>query len=216
MDIVGYKDTEIKTKDTIKNADKVAVFYPGYRYGLEAPIFFYLEELLAQNGFDIIGLDYRYNENMEFVKADDDEKDKWFEYDCKAIGSEVFKAIGQYKEVVLIGKSLGTSVILNQIKNFKIPEEYKIIWLTPGTSAHEIYQLLNIIKNRSLLMLGTKDRYYNEKEIHNINNDNVTIKKVENAGHVFETEDIYKSIENISIVLKEIELFVFKRDTQYK
>jgi hypothetical protein len=208
MDIIGYKGTEIKTKDTIKNTDKIAIIYPGYGYGLEAPIFFYLKELLVQNGFDIIGLNYRYNESKEFIKAAEDEKDKWFEYDCKAIGLEVFKAIEQYKEVVLIGKSLGTSVILNQIKSFKIPEEYKIIWLTPGTSAHEIYQLLNIIKNRSLLMLGTGDRYYNEKEIKDINNDNVTIKKVENAGHVFETEDIYKSIENISIILKEIELFI--------
>jgi hypothetical protein len=208
MDIVGYKGTEIKTKDTIKNTDKIAIIYPGYGYGLEAPIFFYLEKLLVQNGFDIIGLNYRYNESKEFIKAADDEKDKWFEYDCKAIRSEVFKAIEQYKEVVLIGKSLGTSVILNQIKSFKIPEEYKIIWLTPGTSAHEIYQLLNIIKNRSLLMLGTGDRYYNEKEIKDINNDNVAIKKVENAGHVFEAEDIYKSIENISVVLKEIELFI--------
>jgi len=199
MDIIGYKGTEIKTKDTIKNTDKIAVIYPGYRYGLEAPLFFYLEELLVQNGFDIIGLDYRYNENKEFIKADDDEKDKWFEYDCKAIGSEVFKAIGQYKEVLLIGKSLGTSAILNQINNSLVSEEYGIIWLTPGTSAHEIYKLLNVIRNRSLLISGTGDRYFNEKEINNINNDNVTIKKVENAGHLFEVEDVYKSIENISI-----------------
>jgi hypothetical protein len=158
----------------------------------------------------MIGLDYRYNENEEFINTSDDEKDKWFEYDCKAIGSEVFKAIVQYKEVLLVGKSLGTSVILNQIKDSKIPEEYKIIWLTPGTSAHEIYKLLNIIKNRSLLMLGTRDQFYNEKDINNINNDNVAIKKVENAGHVFETEDIYKSIENISIALQEIEVFIGK------
>ncbi|MCR4422616.1 MAG: hypothetical protein NUV32_09120 [Exilispira sp.] len=210
MNLVDYRGNQIKIIKEIKNNSQLAILYPGYRYTLDAPIFFYLQELLAKSNFDIIGFDYRYSENEYFLNSTDEEKKAWFQYDCNAIGRVVNDFSKTYRRLLYIGKSLGTTVLMNQLKNNLIQENSEIIYLTPGAEAQEIYLTIQKSKNRTLIIYGTADKFYNKTYIDYIKDKtNVHFNEIKNAGHVFEEEgNIRQSILNIADVIDSIYEFI--------
>lgn len=206
MNIIDYKGDQIKTITELNNDNRLVIFYPGYRYTLNAPVFFYLQELFVQKGFDILGIDYRYYENADFLSTTDEEKDIWFRYDCKAIGKAINNFSEGYERIIYVGKSLGTTVLNNQLKDGLIRGKAEIILLTPGTEVHEIYLTVQRIQNRTLIIYGNADKYYNKMHIDLIKDRKDTfIKEIEKAGHVFEEEgNIKQSILNLAEVINTI------------
>lgn len=210
MNITGYKGNIIKVNHRLKGNSQLAVFYPGYGYTLDAPVFFYLKELFASKGFDILGIDYRYNENEAFLNADDQEKDLWFEHDCSAIGKEVNNFSQAYARIAYVGKSLGTTMLMNQLRESLIPERAEVIYLTPGVNAGEIYKTIQRTHNRTLAIYGNADKYYNKADLELIRSRKDTfIKEINNAGHIFETEgNLAKSILNLVEVIGSVDNFI--------
>lgn len=206
MNIIDYKGNQIKTIKESNNNTSLVIFYPGYRYTLNAPVFFYLQELFMQKGFDILGIDYRYHENADFLSTTDEEKQTWFRYDCNAIGKAIKNYSEGYKRIIYVGKSLGTIVLLNQLKDGLIQEKAEIILLTPATDAHEIYLTIQKIQNRILIVYGNADKYYNKMYIDLLKGrKDVFIKVIEKAGHVFEEAgNIKQSIFNLEEVISTI------------
>ena len=84
------------------NNDRLAIVLPGFGYSTSAPLLFYLKELLFQRSNDILSVDYSYNRNPDFLKADEDTQDRWFHQDIDAVYSEVIRHL-QYKELILMG-----------------------------------------------------------------------------------------------------------------
>ncbi|MCK4541301.1 MAG: hypothetical protein KAU17_03590 [Spirochaetales bacterium] len=102
--ILGYDqqyvpNTYYKNKP---NNDRLAIVLPGFGYSTSAPLLFYLKELLFQRSNDILSVDYSYNRNPDFLKADEDTQDRWFHQDIDAVYSEVIRHL-QYKELILMG-----------------------------------------------------------------------------------------------------------------
>ncbi len=210
MNIIDFKGDSIRVDGELSNNSKLAVFYPGYAYTLKAPVLFYLQELFAQKGFDIVGIDYRYYENTGFLNASAEEKDTWFEYDCSAIGKEINEFAKAYKRVVYIGKSLGTTMLMHQLKSGLIEERAELVFLTPGVYVRETYNTILKIKNRVLVVYGDADKYYNKTDVKLIRDRKDTlIKEIKNAGHIFEEAgSIRQSIVNIAEVVEAVDDFV--------
>ena len=214
MNIIDYKGNQIRTISELNKNSQLVVFYPGYGYTLNAPVFFYLQELFSKKSFDILGIDYRYNENTGFLNATDEERDIWFEYDCNAIGKEVYSFSQAYSRVIYVGKSLGTTMLMNQLKSSLIQEKAEIIFLTPGTYTHETYSTIQKTKNRALIVYGNADKHYKKADIQLIKDRRDTfIKEIENAGHVFEQEgNLKQSILNLTQVIAAIDDFIDQKN----
>jgi len=210
MNIIDYNGNLIRTIADLHDSSKLVIFYPGYNYTLKAPVFFYLQELFSQEGFDILGIDYRYNENNDFLNVSDEEKDIWFRYDCSAIGRAVKDFSEEYSRIVYVGKSLGTTMLMNQVKDGLIHEKAETIYLTPGSNSEEIYLTINETRNRTLVIYGNADKYYKEAYIDYIKHRKDTyIKEVRNAGHVFEEEgNVNQSILNLAEVIDLVHDFI--------
>lgn len=210
MNLIDYKGNQISTISRLNNNSQLVVFYPGYGYTLDAPVFFYLQEFFAQKDFDILGIDYRYNENNDFLNSTDEEKDKWFQYDCNVIGKEVNSFSKTYNRIVYVGKSFGTAMLMNQLKNNLIQKKAEIIYLTPVTYGHGIYLTIQETRNRTLIVYGNADKYYNKNEIALIKDRKDTfLKEIKNAGHVFEeVGSIKQSILNLIEVINSIDSFI--------
>lgn len=205
MNIIDYRGNPIKISSESKGNPQLAIFYPGYGYTLNAPVFFYLQELFSKKDFDILGIDYRYNENTAFLNSADEEKDIWFEYDCNAIGKEVCNFSKAYSRIVYVGKSLGTTMLMHQLNSGLIHEKAEIVFLTPGT-----YSAIQKVKNRVLIAYGNADKHHNKSDIELIKDrKDILIKEIENAGHVFEEEgNIRRSILNLLEVIEVIDDFI--------
>lgn len=210
MNLIDYKGNQIRTIFRLNNNSQIVVFYPGYGYTLDAPVFFYLQEFFAQKDFDILCIDYRYNENNDFLNSTDEEKDKWFQYDCNVIGKEVNSFSRTYNRIVYVGKSFGTAMLMNQLKNNLIQKKSEIIYLTPVTYGHGIYLTIQETRNRTLIVYGNADKYYNKNEIALIKDRKDTfLKEIKNAGHVFEEAgNIKQSILNLIEVINSIDSFI--------
>jgi len=210
MYISDYKGNQIRVEAERRNSNQLVVFYPGYAYTLKAPIFFYLQELFTQKGFDILGIDYRYNENAEFLKAAEDEKDFWFVHDCIAIGKKIKKLSNTYSRIIYIGKSLGTTMLMHQLGSGLIIEKAELVFLTPGTYAAEIYTALNKISNKALIVYGAADKHHKREDLELVKKrENTFIKEIAAAGHVFEEEgNIKQSIMNLMEVIEAIDGFI--------
>ncbi len=210
MYISDYKGNLIRVEAERRNSNQLVIFYPGYAYTLKAPVFFYLQELFAQKGFDILGIDYRYNENAEFLNAPEEEKDFWFANDCIAIGKEVKKFSKAYNKIIYVGKSLGTTVLMHQLKSGLIREKAELVFLTPGTHAADIYTTINRISNKTLIVCGTADKHHKKEDLELVKNRrDAFIREIVRAGHVFEEEgNIRQSIINLTEVLEAIDGFI--------
>ncbi len=212
-DLYGVDERFIETtywQMNEKQSDKLAIVLPGYIYPPDAPATFFLKLAFMKHGWDYLTVDYRYNENDKFLALDDGGKAEYLKQDQAKIGEYI---IDKYKNmsICLIGKSLGTTGILNILTHTKLLSAFKSVsfmLLTPTESQKEIIPILKKEKKNLLYVIGKKDPYYEEAIIDTLKNE-VTIKYrlIKNAGHVFEDKDnnIEASVENIKNLTTYVE-----------
>lgn len=198
---IFWKNTEIQSK-------KLAIIFPGYRYPTEGPLNFYLKILFNKYGYDVLSIDYRYNENTVFQSLNDAEKDQYFESDQKYI-FQYIRDNYQEKSITFIGKSLGTSAIYEIVKNNinnKIIKDSIYLWLTPATKNKEIVDICVRNGLKSFYTIGENDPFFDKELISTIDIDTFEKLIIMNAGHVLETEkDLEISIDNVKNVIIWIE-----------
>lgn len=200
--IVGYEGRPIRNQFLPAGSSKLAVFLPGFAYSLEAPLFYYSTALLHELGYDLLGIDYRYSENPEFLGHGDAERQQWLEADIQGVFESVADH-ADYQEVLFVGKSLGTNGML-QIANLELPGRLRrYVWLTPATARGAIVEKLREVALPSLVVVGTKDSYYSAGDMQRLEGlDHVGVKIVEGADHGLEFEDdAIRSSEKLSEIL---------------
>lgn len=203
----------VRVLETAGDPQKIAVFYPGLGYGPSAPLFFALGNALEDRGWTVLAVDYRYNENLEFLAAPDGEKEAWFREDSLVIGRWVADRVSGTPRVVYAAKSLGTSMLLNQAKAGVIPPEADLVWLTPGTSAAEQFTLLPTIPQRSFLSYGTSDRHFlGAASTRPAPGPRLALLEIPGAGHSFEVAgDHRRSLANVADVVDGVLAFLGER-----
>ena len=211
--IIGFNNREIRTSyyKINENNSSLAVLFPGFSYSTEAPLFFFLEEFLIRFGIDILAIEYRYNEWPAFQTALGDEQDKWFAADVSMMMGSILANALAYKKIIFIGKSLGTTALLQVLNTVQNPERYAYIWITPGTSNSKIAESLEKDQHPSLIIGGTADHFFLLPEFRALEKLNpcITVQAIEGAGHMLEqANDMARSIDNIKLFLAYIEGFL--------
>ncbi len=192
-----------------KDNSRLAIVFPGYGYSTQAPLLYYAIELLSELGYDVLSVNYEYNKNEGFLKSPETVQDQWFAADVAAV-LEMARSRPQYSKWVVVGKSLGTTAILQLLSEGDYPMRTKLIWLTPGFSHSRITEVVRTTKLDSIFFVGTLDRYYDQTEYELMKtNARVRVELFKGADHSLQTSDsTATSIEYLKRYLASLRSFI--------
>ena len=209
--ILGYGNKQVPNTfyENKPGNGSLAVVFPGFSYSSEAPLLFYIKEILFHNTFDILSVDYSYCSKSEFLAADEPTQAAWFQQDVSSVYEEVLRH-PQYQQLTLVGKSMGTAAMYNLLRSGLKHENTCFIWLTPGILHSEIARTIRDLDKPSLILVGTADPYYDEKDYQEIElNSKTTTERFENAGHLLEiAQDVCLSIANVKRCAATVDRFI--------
>lgn len=174
---------------------KLAIFFPGSKYGTQAPLFYYADLVMAKKGYEVIEISY---DNL-FSDSDD-----WINQTREQIWGRIRQIdLSVYREIVLIAKSIGT-VLAGEIRE-KIGKNVKIIFLTPLRGAFPYMDGEN-----SLVIAGMKDRLLPKEELSEYCKKNkIHFCQFTGAGHaIVNRDDPVKSTEILTEIVKLYEKFI--------
>ncbi len=210
LNILGYDKNPIKnTLFSMGPSTKIALFFPGIGYTCQMPVLYYATTVLLKKGYDVLWVEYDYM-NERFDSCSDKEKVTWLNFDADAAYGAAISKEGKYKNVLLVGKSLGTFALLHLNKSKKIN---KTIWFTPllktaSAVKVELFNDLIDVCRGGLFVIGKEDRHYDVTRIGALQNAGANFISIKRAGHNLEVEDDpYKSLEILAQLAKETEAY---------
>ncbi|SDI12875.1 hypothetical protein SAMN04487975_11233 [Planococcus glaciei] len=206
--IKGYKDLDIPYSLITheEQSNKLAIFLPGAGYTTQRPLFHYSEEILLKKGFDVLNVNYRYNDT-DYDSFDMDELSTAIKLDVKTVIDEVLKD-GAYKEFYLVGKSLGTIALCTELERDAF-KDAKVVWLTPLIHRDDVLDKMVQNPNKGLSFIGDNDYCYSEERYKLLTeNSNLISRLFPNVDHSMEYKgDPFKSIETLKSIMEEINQF---------
>jgi predicted alpha/beta-hydrolase family hydrolase len=137
----------------------LAVLLPGFGYTLDMPLFYYAQHLLLDRGWDVLRVEYAYNNHPEFQTLPAPERERWLLADSEAAWRA---GLGQrtYQRVVLIGKSLGTRAMGHLLTMADPPPNVGAVWLTPLLGEERLRHQIRQYGGPSLFVIGTADPHF--------------------------------------------------------
>ncbi|MDY6012049.1 alpha/beta hydrolase [Clostridium sp.] len=193
-DIVkSYWGMNLKPLVIGKGSDTLAVILPGIGYTLDRVTLEYSSNLALQLGFDVLKIEYGFQVGRGEFHPD---------VEFNIIAEESFKLLkstlrNKYRNIVFIGKSIGTCVqnVLNKnVKGYNITN----IYISPINKTVQ----MGIEKN-SLVFTGSSDPLLSKENLEKIEEVSGTrLINIDNANHALNVEgDVIKSLEiQLSII----------------
>ena len=151
LDIDGYEAKVANSYWSI-GSDTLLVMLPGLGYTNQMPLMFYIHQLALAKSWDVLQVDYDYRGVPRETTGE--------EWTARMLADvlptiEAALARGDYRQVVLAGKSIGTRVMSALITNgFDKATAY--IWLTPLLRAESI-RTAAITSQPSVAVFGDAD-----------------------------------------------------------
>lgn len=205
ISIYRKNGTEIATESLLNNNNNLGVIFSGFGYNYRNPLLYYSKKVLLENNMDYIGIDYRYHEDKHFLGLSENDKDAVFEDDTKIVIKKIEELSVNYKKIVLIGKSMGTSILRRCLKHDEIQKKSVLILITPGSEWNEFIPELCKLENPTLLMSSLEDKYYKATNLPRIySKKDLELYEMEKGNHSLEVDKIDIDIEHLKeIMIKE-------------
>jgi surfactin synthase thioesterase subunit len=185
------------TQDT--PPDKLLIMLPGYGYTCEHPVLYYLRRAAAQQGYDVLGVQYGFQvthidlqaENMAYVQDDVEQ----------AVRPVLSRG---YSRVCVAGKSMGTPLAAEVARSLT-RESTSLLLLTPVGGA--VQGLGNI---PALAIIGTADALYSAEEVAAYkNHPTIQWKVFEGLNHSLEVQhDWGASLAVLPEIIRTCEEFI--------
>lgn len=161
LPVLGYRGEAVPNRFQRPSGarDRLAILLPGYGYTLDMPLFYYAENLLLERGWDLLRVEYAYNQRPDFQSASAPERERWLLEDA----TSAYRAgLSQraYGEVVLIGKSLGTLAMGHLLTMDEHTTFVRAVWLTPLLGEPRLREQIARFGGPSLFVIGTADADY--------------------------------------------------------
>ena len=174
---------------------KLAVFFPGSKYGTQAPLFYYANLVLAEKGYEVIEISYE-----DLVSNSSD----WINETRAQIWDRLKKIdFPVYREVVFVSKSIGT-LIAGWISQ-QMERSVKNVFLTPLRGAFQY-----MAKEDSIVIAGELDRLLAAEELAAFCREKeIVLRQFAGAGHaIVNRKDPVKSAEILCDIVKLYESFI--------
>ncbi|MDZ5252530.1 alpha/beta hydrolase [Clostridium sp. LIBA-8841] len=190
-------------------SETLVILLPGLGYTLDKAILDYSKQLVLDLNYDCLGIEYGFQVSREtFNRHDEEDIRELFLESLDVVFSALEFRTGKYKNIVIIGKSLGT-VLQNKIgeeikKVYNI--EVKNIYLTP---INETFK--DNINKESLIITGTKDALISSDNLEKIKEEKFNVLEIEDAGHSLCIKgNVLESIRALELIIKVIKNYLEK------
>ncbi|MGM9949627.1 MAG: alpha/beta family hydrolase [Lysinibacillus sp.] len=191
-----------------QGSDRVCFMFCGSGYTYDKPLLYYATMLMLEQGLDVVHAHYAFDEQERSLPLSEF---------ANLIGEEVELVVekvaeeGEYREMMFLGKSLGTiPIISNYIKDDR-HSNTKFILLTPLLEQDILFNRLTESDNHILIVIGTDDPYYIHHKITALNEKrNITLKEIQQANHSLDIgpNNTSASIQAIGDIMEAIREFV--------
>ena len=186
------------------NAEKIAVLFPGIGYNNDKPLMYYAAKVVRELGYDIIKIEYDFPYKAGDIKGKKDMMVDAFKLAARQAIEQLSQVdFAKYRDVLFIGKSIGTAVA--GFCNKELDAHAVQIVMTP---VPETFKYLEGVK-KALVLHGTKDPWC-DTEIADeyCRKLSLPFAMVPDANHSLETGDIAADIENLGIIINRIKNYV--------
>ena len=194
MKLKSYWDVNLDGRFTDNNSSTLCIILPGIAYYLERPYLNYSKQLVDELNYDILEIEYGFQIARKKLNLPNE---------FKILLNETSELINmylniKYKNILIIGKSIGTvlQTFLNkQLKSKNLTN----IYISP------IDKTVNLgIEENSLVITGTKDSLLSLDSRNKIKAiKNTTLINIEGAGHSLDIhEDVFRGIDELRKVIE--------------
>lgn len=218
--IEGYEHQPVLNQFLRQNdeAKTLAVLLPGQGYTADMPLFYYLEWLALERGWDVLRVDYayrplEYHDDLDIRKQRLEERKQQLYADVEA----AFK-IGlqqrSYERVVFIGKSLGTRAMVCLLPH-GIPQDIWNVWFTPLINEAEVRNEIERYPGRTFVAIGSKDPLYDGEYLARLGSDrDIETMVIEGADHSMDISgDVSGSIKAMGHLMSQLDAFLPNKGT---
>lgn len=209
LDVVGYENQQVPNTFIVQPTptQHLGIILPGYRHSADMADLHYAGRILLEQGADLLRVEYAYY-RTDFMKKSDSEQEKWISSDVFAICNAALSH-RSYKQVTLVGKSLGTIAMGYLLADSRY-KNATCIWSTPILTVEWLRSRIEQVHPRSLFIIGTADKFYMPdilKHLEHITKGRVVI--VEGANHGLEIpNDIPKSLRALNQIVQALQEFL--------
>jgi phosphoglycolate phosphatase len=209
FDLLRKNGTKIENEFQANNSGILGVIFSGFGYTYRNPLLYYPLNILFDHNIDYLGVDYRYYNDENFMKLNDEEQNKYFEEDTKIVLNKILEINKNYKKIILIGKSLGTTAINLCLKNEQLKNKSSIIFITPENEWANIINDIKDIQNKILVIGSFQDKYYTVKNLAEIyDKNNIKTYELKYGDHSLSINDTIKDIEQLKAIMEKIKQFI--------
>jgi phosphoglycolate phosphatase len=182
-----------------KHLDKLAVVFPGMGYHSDKPLLYYSKKLAKEQGYEIIEVRYDFNVRAKDIMKDKEAKEGAFSYAAaeahKQLSSIDYKA---YKNVIFIGKSIGTAVAAYYDKQNGINARHIVFTPVPETFKY-------LREDSGIVFHGTADPWCETELVEEKCSEfDLVLFTVADANHSLETGDSIEDSSRMPEILQEV------------
>ena len=181
---------------------------PRFAYGCDMPLFYYAENLLLDGGADVLRVEYAYNRRPGFPDLPEAEQLARLLDDASAAK---YAALAQrpYREVTLIGKSLGTGAMGHVLTAEAVPNRSRAVWLTPLLREGRLREQMRRFGGPSLLAIGSDDPHHDPALLDELTGAGWEAVVVDGADHSLDIPgDAVASVQAVERVVRAVGPFL--------
>ncbi|MFH1084766.1 MAG: hypothetical protein V1772_03245, partial [Chloroflexota bacterium] len=147
-----------------QGGDHLALILPGRGYRATMPALYFPELALLARGADVLRVEYAYDREPAFERLSEAERDRWLRDDVlAALDAGLAQGAcrqGGYRQLTLVGKSLGTLAIAHLLAGDPRCAAARCLWLTPVLIAPAVRAAMLTVGPSGLLVIGSADPFY--------------------------------------------------------
>jgi hypothetical protein len=193
-------EKEIKYTYIENGSEAICFMFSGADYTYDKPLFYYSTMLMLENRLDVVHIQYSYKQDV--LQLPLEQLTETIVKDVNAVIAEVLRN-KEYKETILLGKSLGTIPMINEFMKNDVYANSKMILFTPLLKYDPIFETLLSGNHSTFLVIGKSDPHYISNKIEALSNKkNIKMKEIDNANHSLDIEP-FNTLTSI-IVLNEV------------
>lgn len=184
---------------------KLAVFFPGRRYGVDCPLLYYSDFICKGREYETIYLHYAvHREENSKATIYEDIENAW-EY----VQARLKKVpVWEYESIVFVSKSIGT--VLASMAQADLNVQVRHLYFTPLEPTLPYFTEKRMNKPEdNLVIAGTKDPFLEAEKLKKVCcSENIKLLLFQGLGHSMETEEIMGTIEIIKKIMEEVQRFI--------
>ncbi len=189
----------------MKSQKKLAVFFPGRKYGVDCPLLYYTDFICKKLGYEC--------EYLHYAAHREDKTAITIEEDIANAKDYVFEKLNTidmdgYDEILFVSKSIGT--VLAAMAQERCKRRVRNLFLTPlEQTLTYLEKCENVQEKDTLVVAGTKDSFLEAEKLTEVClAKNLYLFQVEGVGHSIESDDVGDSLEIMKDVMEIVQEWI--------